>query len=135
MIHHLRLEMWLHDGVTLGGCTFTWAQAIQRIPGELQNLVSVNVVLYLAEWLTCWRNSQAKYLTNVFKPLNQLRDLRALTVVFNEEDRRLDGFHVAGTWCGQPHCDHSTLQAHNSDWRAQIGTMWAEEIRELVLRK
>lgn len=133
MIRHLRLEMWMQSCVTTKGSTLAWAQAIKQIPGELPNLVSVNVAVYLSDWLTCWRESQTESLASVFKPLNQLGDLRSFTVVFNEDIRVIDGFHITSAWGGGRRCEHSFLRAQGPGCRRQIGNMWAEGIRALVL--
>ena len=130
MIHHLRLEMWMRGSVTAGANTLAWAQAIERIPNEMLNLASFNLVLYLDGYLTCGRNSQAGRLTDMFKPLSRVRDLRTMTVVLNEDNRRLNSFHAAGAWCDQLCCDHFSLKAQDPEWRRQVGLMWAEEIRK-----
>ena len=121
--------------VTTGANTLAWTQAIERIPSELPSLMSVNLVLYLDGYLTCWRNSQAGRLTDMFKPLSRMRDLRALTVVLNEDHRKLNSYHIAGAWCDQRCCDHFSLKAQDPEWRREIGLVWTEEIRESVLHR
>lgn len=137
-IHHLRLQMRLEGHVHDGTSTFALAEAIKRLCIEMPNLRSLELALSLRGYLTCWRKSQASEFTDMFRPLRRLEDLRNLTVVLNEDTRGMMPNWDDGDWCVQRLCDrdtHESPDGENAVRRGELGEVWAEEIREVVLRK
>lgn len=100
---------------------------------KLTHVSTLHLSISLTGYITCWRRSQAAAVNGVFRPLRELRHLNVFTVVVQEQGSYLEGckpcrqrVHLA------PHDDRNYSFLLE---RRALARTWAEEIRDLVLRK
>ena len=132
-VRHLHFKMSL-EGHVSNSKTLTYVfdhTVLKRVPGIFPSLQSLNLVITLYRYVTCWRKSQNAVFMQKFLSLSQLKDFKVFTIWFHVDMPR----HI--NFC-QPICDEETHEkkARETYWqRREIRRIWAEEIRNLVLGK
>lgn len=109
---------------TAGWTTFFSAD----INAQLPRLKSLSLAVLLDGLVTCWRNTARGEFMNTFRPLRQLKHLRAFTIVINENKKHERGRH--GLCADQT---HDQAPRYTFWERKELRRVWAEEIREMIL--
>ena len=133
-IRHLRLDLrldtvsWEQIIVEPRRMEGLWRDILLVLPLHFPNLGSLHLSITLFGYVTCSRLSQGMELTEMFRPLRQLGRLKVFTVVINDRASR--------EYCAQEVHDketHASAPRHTFFARKEVRTVWAEEIRKLVL--
>lgn len=139
LIRHLRLDMEIREiegEFWASGSTMAeWRDIIRILPAQFPNLRSLNVAIEFDGYVTCYRRSLGAKFTDIFRPLRLLKDLKVFTVIMDEDTpsklRGRDGCYVI-SHDDYAHDNHDKVTFFR---RKEIRRMWAEEVREVVLKK
>ena len=139
-IKTVHLELHLEGNIwDQSSSTAKWRSCLaDTIVEEYANIKSLHLTIYLSGFVTCWRNSQGQDVTSMFRSLRHLKQLWAFTVVILEN---------LGDYYREPYCRQRVheeeahifrmYEPHQEEYcrRKEIMRQWAEDIREVVLRK
>lgn len=131
-VRNIRLEMELDGKISDSHSKAAlWANAVSDLATLFPQIGILHLALYLNGFAACWSHSQHTELTEMFRPLRHLSRLKEFTVIINETGiktcnaRGHAAFHYP-----------MILGALGALEEGQkLRRSWAEEIRELVLRR
>ena len=137
-IRHIRLTLNFNASALSPTTRITeWSLFFVHVmPSRLSGLTSLDLVINLNSFASCWSLQPAAGFQSVFLPLRSLKNLASFTVIINEL-----GFFEGGTRCDQlMHADDCVKwhQGHSMEkfWeRKEIRRKMADKIMEMVLHK
>lgn len=130
-VRNIRLEMELDGKISDSHSkAAVWANTVSDLATLFPHIGTLHLVLHLKGYATCWSHSQHSAVTGMFRQLRHLCLMKEFTVIITEggektcNDRAHTAFHhpiIPGA-----------LRALEG---RKLRRSWAEEIRELVLRR